>query len=287
MSRKEPPGGSEPEPLDLPIPAELTRRARSIAESEDAQWIPVPARDAATVVLLRGTRSGFEVFLQRRVGTMAFAAGMYVFPGGRVEDRDADPSVPWIGDRQFEPFKLRPECAPTASFRAMTVAAARETWEEAGVSLATASSRRVRPPDTSQDLLGWLAEVGATITATDLHPWAHWVTPEAERRRFDTRFLVAALPEEQQATERGSESDDSTWIDPGSALTKAGAGELPMLPPTLRSLQLLTEFADVSSVLRHARELRPTPLLPKPELTKTGEVRWVIVDAYSQEPIWP
>ncbi len=45
-------------------------------------------REAATVVLMRDADGGFEVFLQRRVPTMAFAAGMTVFPGGARDPGD-------------------------------------------------------------------------------------------------------------------------------------------------------------------------------------------------------
>lgn len=103
----------EPERPGLTIPSELTRRAQALVDGT-AEWEPPVPRDAATVVLLRDGVTGVEVFLQRRVGRMAFAAGMHVFPGGRVEEVDA--STPWIGDEARQPFGIPDGAGVTARF---------------------------------------------------------------------------------------------------------------------------------------------------------------------------
>src|SRR4029453_7146452 len=58
-----------------------------------------PPRGAATVVLLRDGRGGLEAYLQRRPMGMGFAGGLWVFPGGRVDEADRDPAVEaaWAG----------------------------------------------------------------------------------------------------------------------------------------------------------------------------------------------
>ncbi|MBV9594877.1 MAG: NUDIX hydrolase, partial [Actinobacteria bacterium] len=55
----------------------------------------VPIRDAATVVLMRDGAAGIEVWLLTRHEAMTFAAGVSVFPGGRVEPGDGE--LPWSG----------------------------------------------------------------------------------------------------------------------------------------------------------------------------------------------
>lgn len=80
--------------MGVPLPGRLGERAREILAGRLA---PVPARDAATVVLLRD--DPLEVYLLRRQATMAFAAGAYVFPGGSVDPRDADQAVAWAAPR--------------------------------------------------------------------------------------------------------------------------------------------------------------------------------------------
>ncbi len=202
------------------VAARLAAAARRFAASGAS---PVPARPAATVVLLRPP---LQVYLLRRTGTMAFAAGMHVFPGGAVDPRDAEVEVPfagptpaWWGSR----LGLPPEQA-----RAVVCAAAREVFEEAGVLLA-APVGGAQKPDVAQSgaLSPDLAEAGASVPAeldvstpwweeqrraverretgfaellsraglelrTDLlRPWARWITPEFEPRRYDTWFFVA------------------------------------------------------------------------------------------------
>ncbi|MGA1075417.1 MAG: hypothetical protein ACO307_09825, partial [Ilumatobacteraceae bacterium] len=48
----------------------------------------VPIRPAATVMLVRDSDDGPEVFMLQRTLSAAFARGQYVFPGGAVDDAD-------------------------------------------------------------------------------------------------------------------------------------------------------------------------------------------------------
>lgn len=275
---------TEPERPSLTIPEELTRRAQALVDGSE-QWTAPVARDAATVVLLRDGPAGTEVFVQRRLGAMAFAAGMHVFPGGRVEESDA--TSPWTGDASREPFGLPPDAAVTASFRALSAAAARETWEEAGVALASDGTALVRssPATADADFVAWLRERGFTVAGDHFHPWTHWITPEVESRRFDTRFVVTAIPEGQEAVDRGVESDLSSWFRPAEALDLNRAGSMAMLPPTVDALAQLTAFDSVAAVLADAAARRPRPWLPRPFAGAGGAVEWRIVDAYTGEPI--
>ena len=140
---------------------------------------------------------------------MAFAAGMYVFPGGAVDPRDADAASAGPGRRR--PTGPR-RSAPTSRWPAALVCAAvRETFEESGVLLAGPSAARRRDttattgrPTGSRwsgrdlSLAELLARRGLVLRADLLRPWAHWITPAVEPRRYDTRFFVAALPAGQR-----------------------------------------------------------------------------------------
>ncbi len=271
----------EPERPSLTLPAELERRAEAILKGDQAWSIP-PAIDAATVILLRPGSQGFEVLLQRRPTTMAFAGGMYVFPGGKVEKSDAV-DAPWRGPAGYEPFRSQSPAAATANFRALTVAAARETWEEAGV-LLTADTKDVQP-DRGEPLLPWLAAQGGGVAGGSLRPWVHWVTPEVEERRFDVRFLVAEIPKSTEVVDFGVETDGSVWMRPQQAVVAALGGEMPMLPPTLDALNQLTDFQRIDAVMADAADRTPRPYLPRPARLDAGKVRWRIEDAYSGEVI--
>mgnify|MGYP003343572357 CR=1 FL=1 len=51
---------------------------------------PQPAVPAATVIVLRDTADGLETLMLRRASKLSFAGGLWVFPGGRVDDADRD-----------------------------------------------------------------------------------------------------------------------------------------------------------------------------------------------------
>ena len=124
---------------------------------------------------------------------------------------------------------------------------------------------RVRLADV---LLG----AGLAVRAADLRPWARWVTPPFESRRFDTRFYVAALPEGQAARELGGEGEQAAWLDPRAAVAAHAAGELPMLPPTLVCLEELAAAADITDLLATHRQPQPV----SPWVARGGEGKLVL-----------
>jgi len=213
----------------------------------------VPIRDAATVVLLRDGAEGVEAWLLTRVAQMAFAAGMTVFPGGRVEDSDA--SLPVSGS--VDAIATRLGCTSTQA-HALVGAAVRETFEETGVLLG----------DPPLDLRAARAEVeagrlpfgdllrtnGAAVDVSALHPWARWVTPEGERRRYDTRFFVAALPSGATPADVTSEAAHAGWVGVAEALVERERGERLLMPPTLVTLQAISSHPTVASVVAAAAE---------------------------------
>ena len=282
------------------LPESVRRRA---AELLEGKLDVVPLRDAATVALLRDSPSGLEVFMQRRTSTLAFAAGMYVFPGGRVEENDTDPGVPFRdGPPDPVPFAtggdivlgLPGPADPRAVYRGLVVAAVRETLEEAGVLLAEtgggvaseSDARRVRSALLSGVSLGEaLRDVEARLRFSSLVAYAHWMTPAVEVRRFDTRFFAAVLPPQQHARSASGESDTAGWVRPAQMLQRAAAGEVFMLPPTVAALQALQRERDAASVLAAGHRPGLRPVLPHP-VREAEEIRWRLVDGYSGAP-WP
>jgi 8-oxo-dGTP pyrophosphatase MutT (NUDIX family) len=235
---------------------------------------PVRPRDAATVLLLRDAPGGVEVFLLRRVRGMAFAGGMTVFPGGAVDERDADASIGWVGP---------PAAAWTAALsadeplaRGLVCAAVRETFEESGVLLAGPTPAKlcaVDGPEWEADraaveagelsLAGLLARRSLLLRADLLRPWAHWITPEVESRRYDTRFLVAALPSGQSTRDVTTEAETVEWVRPADALAEVDDGRRLMLPPTMVTLGEIAGHRTVAEVLAAAEERVITPIMPR------------------------
>ncbi len=245
------------------LPQALADRAREFVARG---LTPVPPRPASTVILLRDSEDGLEAYLLRRRATMAFAAGMHAFPGGAVDERDvSDDAVSWRGPGP-EAWARRLKVSEAAA-RGFVLAAVRETFEEAGVLLADhARDGQSSGTDLDPSGPGWDADRKALVerrlalsdllerrglaVRTDLlAPWAHWVTPRFEERRYDTWFFVAALPEAQAARDVSGEADRAEWVRPGLAVATAARGEVAMLPPTWSVLEELAAFPSVSAVL--------------------------------------
>jgi 8-oxo-dGTP pyrophosphatase MutT (NUDIX family) len=267
------------------LPPDFVARVRAL---QDGAEPPAP-KHASTVVLLRDTDAGtdgsggIEACLLRRVSTMAFAAGMHVFPGGSVDPADAqrDSGADWVGPPPEQWAGVLSADAGLA--RALVCAAVRETFEESGVLLAGPDENDVVDADARTDpsweddrqglldrrfsLSELLARRGLRLRADLLRPWSHWVTPEVEPKRYDTRFFVAAMPPAQRTRQVGGESDRTVWLSPQEALDRHEAGELAMLPPTVFTLAELTSFPTVDSVLVQANERDIRPVLPRVVVT--------------------
>jgi len=259
-------------------PPELLERARMIARGE---LQPPPVRDASTVVLLRDRETGegshIEVLLMRRVASMAFAAGAVVFPGGSVDPADGDAHV------HLPAGYTDMLAADEPLARALVCAAVRETFEEAGVLLvrgqapeAWADERRALDARETS-LAAVLARHDLTLEADVLKPWARWVTPEPEVKRYDTRFFVAAMPDGQRAAgdDGGGEADGSAWMRPQHALDGCFAGQLTMLPPTIATLSDIAAHATVADVLKATETREITVVEPRIEEGDDGVFRFI------------
>jgi hypothetical protein len=117
--------------------------------------------------------------------------------------------------------------------------------------------------DRSASMAEVLARNGLVLRADLLRPWAHWVTPEIEPKRFDTRFFVAALPEGQEPVHYRGESDHSEWVAPRDAVERHARGELGMLPPTVFTLAELAAYDTVADVLAAATRRDVRRVLPR------------------------
>jgi len=210
--------------------------------------MPVQARDAATVLLLRDAAGGLEVFLVRRNAVVDFMAGAHVFPGGKVDAADGDPALleRLHGERE-------PSTAPE-----LYIAAIRETFEEAGV-LLSGETHGAALLDARQALARGdsfafvLVQLGARLDAGRLAPWTRWVTPAASPKRFDARFFLAAAPAEQLASHDEYETTESVWIAPAKALEQAVPGAMLLAPATYKCLAVLATYRSVAEAFAAAR----------------------------------
>jgi 8-oxo-dGTP pyrophosphatase MutT (NUDIX family) len=201
---------------------------------------PVP-RLAVSVVMLRDSAKGIEVFVQHRASTMDFAAGVIAFPGGRVDVVDSSGweysaqllkehgaawgQTPLAGD----PARI------TLNAGRLLAAAVREVGEECGICLA---------PDA-------------------LMPWANWVTPEGFPKRFDTYFFATTLSAEVEPLHQTTEASHSQWL-PVAQLVRREASPVPrLLPPTMTILDELLRAGTAARALEVKRTIESVRLRPE------------------------
>ena len=247
----------------------------------------VAPRPAATVVLLRERAAGFQLLMMRRNRSAGFVPGAYVFPGGRVDAQDGDPAlasrVEGLTPAAAVARLALPDGNPPAV--AYYLAAAREAFEEAAVLVARPGGRFL--PDTPSGhahllrlrehllagTMGFtevLDDLGVAIDGTALEYIAHWITPEAETRRYDTRFFAALAPPGSRSAPDPREMTDSLWLSPGEALDRHRAGRLPMIFPTIRTLERLSAFSTADAVLAHYRTRDIPAIMPALVRTEAG-----------------
>ena len=230
----------------------------------------VPIREAATVLLLRDGTDGIEVFLLRRTAHAVFVPGAYVFPGGAVDAADRDDPLLDALCADRSDAHASAVLGLEAGGLAYWVAAVRECFEEAGVLFArTADGALVDLADAgrAERFEGHrravhsgerrLAEVcrdeDLTITLADVFWFSRWVTPEGPPRRFDARFFVAALPTGQEPLHDDVETVASVWMTPAAALAERDAGEMEIILPTARSLEVVGRYSTTARLLDDLR----------------------------------
>jgi 8-oxo-dGTP pyrophosphatase MutT (NUDIX family) len=244
---------------------------------------PTPATPsrAATLVLLRDRPvGGLDVLLMQRHRASKFAAGDFVFPGGKIEadDAPADAAAWCAGLDAEEASRVLGVAHPLGAALAYWIGAIRETFEEVGILLARAPGGVALRPDperfqtyrrechgNKQAFWAMLKTERLTLATDRLVYFAHWITPEESPLRFDTRFFAAELPAGQEATVDGKEVIAVRWLSPREAIDAAARGEISLRNPTVRNLALFEGAASATEALgrlvgRSVETIRPRVL---------------------------
>jgi len=242
----------------------------------------VVPKKAATVILLRNREpGGFDVFLLKRHAKSSFMGGNYVYPGGRVDLDDGSLEICSLSKGmtlEKSQKTLGDTFSPEESF-AHWVAAIRELFEEAGVLLAYDQNGKLFQPRNQDERDKFLlyrkllqegkiniceiAQKEDLLFALDQpHYYAHWITPEAQSQRFDTRFFLTRYPSGQEASHDEKETTAGIWITPKKALEENLKGDVILSPPTLKTLEDLSRFKSIEDIFHSLKEEDIQPILP-------------------------
>ena len=263
----------------------------SNTSSEEFDPTTVPVKPAATVLLVRDAEAGgVEVFMLRRTFNAAFASGMFVFPGGKVDDVDGVDEIAELCDGLTDSHASALLGIASGGL-AYWVACIRECFEEAGVLLARHEStgdvvrfddeataqrfevERENIHDGSVALLDLCKREGLRLTTDDIHYVSHWITPMGEKRRFDTRFFIARAPQAQEPLHDDGETIESFWISPQEAIERAHEKDLMLMPPTKANIEFLLPYKTADEVLEAAAQVgMPQTILPKLKIDSDGRV---------------
>jgi 8-oxo-dGTP pyrophosphatase MutT (NUDIX family) len=243
-------------------------------------------KESATVILVRQDQGrSWEIFLARRHKHQSFMAGAYVFPGGQVDAADGDSEIsPFISATDnFDPLALLQDKSLTPeTARSLFICAIRETFEETGVLIAWKSGESEnciklnQEPDISR-FAAYRKELNSGrmtlreiakkeslfFPLNTLLPYAHWITPEIQPKRFSTRFFLARLPEGQTATTDSDELTDFIWVTPGNALQMNINSKIMLMPPTLKTLEELSAFSSLDTLFADVQGRTIYPILPQ------------------------
>jgi 8-oxo-dGTP pyrophosphatase MutT (NUDIX family) len=250
-------------------------------------------RPAATVMLVRDAAnpesgsSALEVLMVRRNLQSDFVGGAYVFPGGAVDPLDGGPEAEVLSQGRGD-VEASILLGIESGGLAYWVAALRETFEEAGLLLAT---RPGGPPLLAGDeeeearfvaeralvnkgrrrFLDLCRDENLQLLVGDVHYFAHWITPRGAPRRYDTRFFVAAAPPGQQAAHDAGETIADTWISPRRALEGHRKGVFELIFPTIRNLQAISRFATSTELLEAAEKASRSVPTIEPRVIADGD----------------
>jgi 8-oxo-dGTP pyrophosphatase MutT (NUDIX family) len=216
---------------------------------------------ASTIVVVRpDLNGGIEVLMTRRRPEMQFLGGFLVFPGGGVENEDCSERMLSLcrGLTRADAQKILGADIGPEMCLGHWVAAVRELFEETGIhffsdengiapdvlqsAVAERLSEKRRALSNGTLLLTRLLESEKLFCDLGRLTYLfHRITPEKYSVRFDTRFYLAALPDNQIPLISSEEVSESLWLTPPNALDESASGKFPMMPPTLITLRTLAE----------------------------------------------
>ena len=189
------------------------------------------------------------VFMLKRSHKSGFFANAHVFPGGALEDSDQILAQKLPVHLQQNAYTRLPGCTDAITALAFFIAAIRETAEESGYWLVISKdgaspsdelAKRLSSEQFEGKLFNQILEDNNLIPYIQrINPFSWWITPKAEKKRYDTRFFWAKAPLSQSPRINQEESSSGGWFTPKQMIHLFYEGQALLAPPTLATLEEL------------------------------------------------
>jgi len=214
------------------------------------------------VILVREKNNALEVYLLKRSTKSGFMGGLYVFPGGVADPEDFGFNL-WSTYIDMTPGQLEKQLGGTdftkGRITGFSIAAIRETLEEAGVFIASGIGKTKKDMEDictfrlNRNLpKSWfktkIMKENWILSFSSLGRWSHWITPKLMKKRFDTRFFIVFMPENQTCVPDDVETKHGIWLTPQEALEKNLEESVPLSPPTIVTLTQMLKFKNLKEL---------------------------------------
>lgn len=239
-------------------------------------------KKASSVILLRDTLKGVETFLIQRHVASSFMGGFYAFPGGNLEKDDSSDEVLALveGISEDKAWVISGKITSPQIALAHWIAGIREVFEEVGVLfvkdvrgnlISFEDETRKKIFERYRELINMgemtfvqlLRKENLRLAADSLIHYSHWITPEVRKKRYDTHFFIALVPEGQIPSADQKEITAGIWLTPQQALKANISGDIPLTPPALCMLEALIPFSSAADIIGFVRERTMSdPILP-------------------------
>ena len=233
----------------------------TLSDGDNYQKVPTPA---ASVLLIRDTNNQLEVFMIKRSMKTNFG-GAWVFPGGKIDNEDISNNYSKYSP-QLDDYLASARLGIDKNGLSYWIACIRECFEESGILLANKKGENLKNTVFKNEDLKiinhyknriqkgenifyeMINKLNLELATSELAYISHWITPKIEKRRYSTRFFIARTTA-QEAIHDGTEGVESKWINPKDAIAKFKNGKFPMIMPTIKNLEMISEYTNTSALL--------------------------------------
>lgn len=250
-------------------------------------------------MIVRDSDIGVQVFMMKRSLRSSFG-GIWVFPGGILEDQDQD-----IAKKNYcngiDEKKAKAILNYDQESLTYWIASLRETFEETGALIANRDNNSFFTPTEDEAInlerlrsdlnngkisfISILKQLKLKIALERLIYISHWITPDVETKRYTTRFFLTSLNEEVTMTHDDIEGTDSKWIGINEALEAHKAGRISLIMPTIKNLESISSYKNTQELIsaKNAIKAKDIPAIEPKFFKENGQWKGLLPGEYGYE----